>query len=134
MENKLSIKDILSKCNLKEEEIKDIETGIFYCNKKISDLSIDELLYIDMVRRHPIYLKNIKNQTSLICEEAVKNFGYALEYVNEQTERLAYFAVSQNGLALEHVNAELHTDKIIETAIKQNPLAFKYSARKTKNL
>jgi hypothetical protein len=91
-------------------------------------------------------LKYVKSQTPEICEMAVKQNGFALQfvhpdcntealqrlavereglalrYIEKPTPALALFAIQQNGLAIEFVKHP--TDEMKETAVKQNGLAI----------
>lgn len=132
MKNTVLIKDILAKnTNLTQNELKELSRAMFASKIKYEEMSLEELLYFNIVRKNPLYLKNIAHQTVRICEEAVRSFGYAIQYVRTQTENIALLAVTQDGLSLEYVDEEFHTEYVITRAINQNSLAFKFAKNKT---
>lgn len=132
MDNTTLIKDIIAKeCNLTKKEKEELNKAMFMSQLKYNEMSLEELLYINIVKKTPIYLQNIDKQTTRICEEAVRSFGYAIQYVKKQTEDIALLAVTQDGLSLEFVDKEFHTERVINKAIKQNPLSFKFAQLKT---
>ncbi len=58
------------------------------------------------VRKNPLYLEYVKEQTPEICLAAVKRHDCALQYVKEQTPELCLEAVKQDGHALEYVKEQ----------------------------
>lgn len=99
---------------------------------KIDSLPVDEEIYTHLASLRPLSLKDIAaHQTEKICIAGVSTFAHAIEYVVEQTEAIAYASVSKNGMTLELVIPELHTEKVVKAALKENPLSFKYSELKT---
>lgn len=113
-----------------EQRISSIEK-VSSCSFYLEKVPQDEFVCKHVVRTLPMSLKYVRNQTESICIEAVSSFAYALKYVKNQTEEIAINAVTQNGLALELVNENLHTDKVINRALKQNPQSFKFAKNKT---
>lgn len=115
----------------------ELNSAIAFINKDKSHiLNMDKLpafeeVYINLVRMHPLTLKDLKFQTEDICITAVSKFAHAIEYVETQTEKIAITAVAKNGLVLEYVDPKFHNERIVKAALKQNPLAFKFSHLKT---
>lgn len=118
----------------------ELNSAIAFINKdKNHILEIDKLpaieeVYINLVKMHPLTLKDLKFQTEDICITAVSKFAHAIEYVETQTEKVAIAAVAKNGLALEYVDPKFHNERVIKAALKENPLAFKFSHLKTYDL
>ena len=135
MNNSTLIKDILAKESiLTKPELNELSKAIFMSQAKYDEMHLEELLYINIVKKIPLYLQNIEKQTVKICEEAVRSFGYSIQYVKNQNESIALLAVAQDGLALQFVDKEFHTESVINRAIKQNPLSFKFAQLKTYDL
>ena len=65
---------------------------------------------------------------SNICNLAVSNSGFALEYVIPElmTEEICKLAVSNNGYALEYVIPELMTDEICKLAVSNHGFALQF--------
>lgn len=132
MKNNIFIKDILTKnTKLTTKQLEDLTSALSISRIKYEEMTLDELLYMNVVRKTPLYLKRIENQTSRICEEAVRSFGYTIQFVKKQTEDIAVLAVTQDGLSLEYVDEKFHTEYVITKAINQNPLSFKFAKNKT---
>ena len=63
----------------------------YYCPLCKSDSekdSIDKKYYILLVKYHGLELEHIQNQTDKICEIAVRNNAYALQFVKNQTDEI----------------------------------------------
>ena len=73
---------------------------------------------INQVKKNPLSLKDIEEQTERICLEAVKKYGNALFYVKDQTPEICLEAVKQNADSLCYV--ECQTDNICKEALKSN--------------
>lgn len=121
------IQDDINLLGFEKEELK--KALFSNCNIKDS-LTLEELIYMTTVKKKPLYISKIKNQTDEISKEAVRNFGRAIAYIEKQTKEIALTAVSQDGLALKHVDKNLHCNKVVSRAINQNPLAFEFSDNK----
>ena len=85
--------------------------------------------YIEKVKKDPIFLKEIEDQTEVICLEAVRRYGQVLEYVKEQTPELCLKAVKRDGWALEYVKDQ--TPEICLEAVKENIYALQFVKEKT---
>ena len=95
---------------------------------------LDNNVALDYIERHwsvlePIclWLNNIrfipdKYKTKELCEIAVQQNGYALEYVPEKlkTKELCELAIEQNGMALQHVPEELGKKYFYDKEAKKN--------------
>ncbi len=81
------------------------------------------------VRKNPLYLEYVKEQTHEMCLQAVKQFGLALEYVKEQTVDICLEAVKQDGHALEWVKNQ--TPEICLETVKQNGFALRWVKNQT---
>ncbi len=92
----------------------------------------NKLELIEQVKKDPLSLKNIKNQTEAICLAAVSTRGYTLQFVKEQTEKLCLEAIKQNGNALRFVKNK--TESICLEAVKQNGSALEYVRNQTENV
>lgn len=59
-----------------------------------------EQIYIEMVRKDPLKLYDIKDQTESICFEAVRQDGRALYHVKEESEKVCLEAIKENPEAI----------------------------------
>ncbi|ENY8693094.1 TPA: DUF4116 domain-containing protein [Clostridioides difficile] len=85
---------------------------------------------IEAVRQTGSALRYVKNQTKEICLIAVKENPYSIVYMKNQTPELCLIAVKQNGLALKFIIEQ--TDEICREALKQNKYAIRYVKDKDK--
>ena len=81
------------------------------------------------VRKNPLNLEYVKEQTPEICLDAVKQYGLALQYVKEQTFEMCLEAVKQNGNALKYV---INQTPLIIHYLKKYHISL-YEAFKKKN-
>ena len=88
--------------------------------------------YIEKINKNPIFLKEIEDQTEVICLEAVERNGSALKYVKKQTPELCFKAVKEDGWALEYV--EKQTFKICLEAVKEDGYLLGLVGEKTEEM
>ena len=50
--------------------------------------------YTNIIKKNPILLKDIKNQTEDMCITAIKKDPNTLQFVTNQTEEMCLFAIS----------------------------------------
>ena len=81
------------------------------------------------VRKNPLNLGFVKNQTSEMCLEAVKRDGYALKFVKNLTHEICLVAVKRDGLALRFVKNQTH--EICLEAVKIDGYALKFVKEQT---
>jgi hypothetical protein len=63
-------------------------------------------------------------QTESMCMTAVKQDGLLIQYVDEQTYDLCKEAVQNDGLSIQFIDYEYLTDELCRLAIENTPLAF----------
>ena len=73
------------------------------------------------------WLQYVKYQTDELCLQAVAINGLHLKHVRFQTPLVCKTAVKQNGLALEFVMGYAKTRDLCIEAIRQNPLAIRFT-------
>ena len=71
--------------------------------KKMNVLKDWEQETIEILKKDPMLLKDIKTQTEVVCLEAVKRNGSALLYVKNRTEMICLEAVKEKWSVLEYV-------------------------------
>jgi hypothetical protein len=84
----------------------------------------DPVICMEAVKQDGLALQFVKEQTDLICMEAVKQDCLALQFVKEQTDLICMEAVKQDGLALQFVKKQ--TKDICIQAIKNKRMVLKY--------
>ncbi|MFW6015494.1 MAG: DUF4116 domain-containing protein [bacterium] len=82
--------------------------------------------YLEFIKRNPLDLSGIKEQTPELCMIAVKQDGRALKYVKSQTPEICMEAVKQDGRLLEYVKSQ--TPEICMAAVKQTGIALIYTS------
>ena len=87
---------------------------------------------IEAVKQYGFSLQYVKEQTSEICIEAVKQNGKALQFVKEQTSEICIQAINSNGLALQFVKEQ--TSEMCMEAVKKNGWALQYVKEQTSEL
>ena len=90
------------------------------------------VLCLEAVRQDGRMLRYVKDQTPEICLAAVKQNGCALKYVKEQTPEICLEAVRQNGFALEYVKEQ--NPEICLAAVRQNWKALQYVKEQTRDI
>ena len=86
------------------------------------------------VQKNGCMLKHIKEQTQEICDLAVQQTFYAIQYAQPefQTEDMIRKAILQNGYALQLI--KIQTPEICKLAVKQNGLVLQYVKEQTPEL
>jgi hypothetical protein len=98
----------------------------------ISDKMLTDELCELAVRQYGYVLQYVDHQTEEICKLAVLQNGYSLEHVIHQTDKLCKLAVRQNGYSLEYVIHQ--TDEICKLAVRQNGYALQYVDHQTEEI
>jgi|GEM_PF-5120762 len=75
-------------------------------------------------------LKNIDNQNSEICLEAVKQNEYELLFIKEQTPEICLAAVKRNPSIVRYINPEKQTEEIALEVVKKAGNLLQYIAPK----
>ena len=88
-----------------------------------------DLICLEAVRESGWSLSYVKDQSDTICVAAVKNDSIALAFVKNQTEFICLEAVKQNGNALVHVLDQ--TDTICLEAVRRNGEALMFVKKQT---
>ena len=90
------------------------------------------------VRKNPLNLEFVKNQTTEICLEAVKRDGYALEFVKNQTFEMCIesVVVKRDECALKYALkfVKEQTPEICLEAIKETGFALKFVKEQTSEM
>ena len=77
---------------------------------------MEESKAIEMIKRNPIIIKNIDNQTEEMKKLAVKANGLLLRYIKNPTEEVEKLALENNPRAIEFI--ENPSEEMMETAIE----------------
>ena len=117
---------IIEKDGKKYKVIEIIEQQSDKEDKRITEFKKweDKAYCLEAVKNYGYALQYVKNQTEKVCLEAVKDYGNALRYVKDQTEEVCLEAVKNYGDALRYVKVQ--TEKVCLEAVKNYGYALQY--------
>lgn len=98
-----------------KEQTDDIVSLVINNCKKKSDLKEilrclkvqSDTICLNIVKKQPLAIKDVKNQTEEICLEAVKRNGLTLRFIEKQTPNVCLEAYNNNPNALKHVDKKI---------------------------
>jgi len=88
----------------------------------------DELTCIKIIRKKPDLLRYLteKQQTNIVCKEAININPFNIKYVIDQKEDICLLSISKNWCTVKYIKKENFTDKIVQFAAEVNIKALKY--------
>jgi hypothetical protein len=112
------------------------DPDIISCINDYTSIQKYEKIITDVLKKKGLALQHIpKNlQTKEMCENALENDVYAVEYMNQDflTEDMAIKVVKKYGYLIRHIHNK--TDKINMEAIKNHPKSLSYINNQTEEL